>query len=292
MCAAPRLVLIALLLTACRPEEPGPQTTAPPTVTKAELRSAIDRTPRPLPDLRPAALGVAGTLTGQVSPTSPVGQAVSLAARVPLAAPGPGFRLPDAGRIAALGRVEVRLPPAPDLTGSERLTPLDWVREWGSFEPCAVNTLRVDSGEEGVRLTRVEVMTRNPAVETPPQGLGDALHGPSDLRLATSPIEAFVNVLPHAVTETREVSDRTGFLLHADGDVWLRGERRCVFPYVTRLEEADQYNLFLNLKLRRGWNVVRVRLDGGVPRGRLRVTELVVTGGAPDFIFQPERQPR
>lgn len=286
MCAAPRLILIALLLAACRPEEAVPETTAPPTVTEAELRSAIDRTPRPLPDLRPAALGVAGTLTGQVSPTYPVGQAVSLAA------PGSGFRVPDAGRIAAPGRVEVRLPPAPDLAGSERLTPLDWVREWGSFEPCAVDTLQVDSGQAKVRLTRVEVMTWNPEVDTSPQGLGDALHGPSNLRLATSPIEAFVNVLPHAVTETREVSDRTGFLLHADGDVWLRGERRCVFPYVTRLEEADQYNLFVNLKLHRGWNVVRVRLDGGVPRGRLRVTELVVTGGAPDFTFQPKGQLR
>ncbi|MDL2344561.1 hypothetical protein QOL99_10375 [Deinococcus sp. MIMF12] len=154
-----------------------------------------------------------------------------------------------------------------------------------------MDTLQLPSGQEEVRLTRVEVMTRNPEVNAPPPGLGDALHGPSDLRLATSPVEAFVNVWPYAVKETKEVSDRTGFLLHADGDVWLRGERRCVFPYVTRLEEAEQYNLFVNLKLRPGWNVVRVRLGGGVPRSQLKVTELVVTGGAASFSFQPDGQP-
>lgn len=291
MHAVPRLTLIALLLTSCRPEEPDPQPSPAAVVSEAALLAAIDRTAQPLPDLRPAALGKAGTLTGQVSPRYPVGQLVSLAARVPLAAQRTGFRLPDAGRITEPGRVEVRLPSARDLTGSERLTPLEWVREFNIFEPCAVDTLQLSSGQEGVRLTRVEVMTRNPEVEAPSQGVGDTLNGLSDLRLATSPVEAFVNVLPYTVTETKKVSDRTGFLLHADGDVWLRGERRCVFPYVTRLEDAEQFNLFVNLKLRRGWNVVRVRLDGGMPRRQLKVTELVVTGGAADFTFQPDGQP-
>lgn len=121
------LLAFTALLTACRPEEPAPETTVPTTVTEAELLAAVDCTPHPLPNIRSAALGVAGTLTGRVSPTYPVGQAVSLAARVPLAPPefpGPGFRWPDAGRIVAPGWVKVRLPPAPDLTGSE------WVPPW------------------------------------------------------------------------------------------------------------------------------------------------------------------
>lgn len=279
------LLAFTVLLTACRPEESVPETTVPTTVTEAELLAAVDRTPHPLPDLVPAALGEAGTLTGPASPRFPVGQAVFLGWPRP-----DGTRVPGAGRIPEPGRVEVHLPPEPDLRRREQLTALEWVREFNSFEPCAVTTLQVSSGQEGVRLTRVDVTTRTPEPNGA-SGVGDASAGPTDLRFATEPPPEFVNVLPHALTETREVSERTGFLLHADGDVWLRGERRCVFPYVARLEDADQYNLFVNLKLRRGWNVVRVRLDGGGPRGQLKVTELVVTGGAADFTFQPDGQP-
>lgn len=281
------LLAVTAFLTACRPEEPVPETTAPSTVTEADLLAAIDRTPHPLPDLRPAVLGEAGTLTGPTSPLFPVGQAVFLGWPSPSPA---GSAVSGAGRILEPGRVEVHLPPEPGPSGRERPTALEWVREFNIFEPCAVDTLRVDSGQEDVRLARVEVTTRNPELNVA-SGMGDALADPTDLRFATEPPPAFVNVFPHVLTETREVSDRTGFLLHADGDVWLRGERRCVFPYVTRLEDADQYNLFVNLKLRRGWNVVRVRLDGGVPRGRLKITELVVTGGAASFSFQPDGRP-
>lgn len=283
-----RLVLLLAftgLLTACWPEEPAPETTAPSTVARADLRAAIDRTPRPLPDLVPAALGGAGILTGPISPRFPVEQAVFLGWPRPEGARGPG-----AGRIPEPGRVEVHLPPEPDSSRRERPTALKWVREFNIFEPCAVDTLQVSSGQEGVRLTHVDVTTRTPELNGA-SGVGDASAGPTDLRFATEPPPEFVNVLPHALTETRAVSDRTGFLLHADGDVWVRGERRCVFPYVARLEDADQCNLFVNLKLRRGWNVVRVQLDGSVPRGQLKVTELVVTGGAADFTFQPDGQP-
>lgn len=279
------LLAFMALLTACRPEESVPETTVPTTVTEAELLAAVDRTPHPLPDLVPAALGEAGTLTGPASPRFVMGQAVFLGWPSP-----EGALVPGAGHIAEQGRVKVHLPPEPDLRSRERPTALEWVQEFNIVEPCAVDTLQVSSGQESVRLTRVDVTARNPELNGA-SGVGDALAGPSDLRLATSPVEAFVNVWPYAVKETKEVSDRTGFLLHADGDVWLRGERRCVFPYVTRLEEAEQYNLFVNLKLRRGWNVVRVQLDGSVPRGQLKVTELVVTGGAADFAFQPDGRP-
>lgn len=56
------LLSCTLLLTAC----PGNTTPPPPTppVDEATLIAVIDRTPKPLPDLRPAGLGEAGTLGG------------------------------------------------------------------------------------------------------------------------------------------------------------------------------------------------------------------------------------
>ncbi|WP_019008621.1 hypothetical protein [Deinococcus aquatilis] len=277
------LLSCTLLLTAC-PGDTTPPPPAPP-VDEATLIAAIDRTPKPLPDLRPAGLGEAGTLGGATSAAFPLGQAISLEARLTQFSPGPAFRLPDAGRITAAGRAEVRLPAAPDLAGSERLTALEWAREFNAFEPCAVNTLQVDPGQEGVRITRVDAVTRNPAARTRAPGVTDMRAGTSDPRPDFSPQPAFANVWPVKLTDTWDISEETGYLIHADGNVRLRGELRCVFSSVTRLQDATQYNLFVNLDLRRGWNVIRRRLDGSVPHGTLEIVDLALSGGAGDFTF-------
>jgi hypothetical protein len=275
------LLACTLLLTACPGTIPPPD----PPVDEATLIAAIDRTPKPLPELRPTGLGEAGTLGGTTSTQFPLGQAIALEARPTRSSPGPAFRLPDAGRITARGRAEVRLPAAPDLTGSERLTALDWAREFNAFEPCAVNTLQVEPGQEGVRLTRVDAVTRNPSAWTAASGVGDTRAGTSDPRPDFSPPPPFANVWPSRLIDTWEVTEETGYLVHADGDVRLRGEVRCVFSSVTRLQDATQYNLFVNLNLRRGWNVVRRRLDGSVPHGTLEIVDLALSGGAGDFAF-------
>lgn len=282
-------LLTPLLLTACihDRQDPGPPAPPSPQVGEADLIAAIDLTPRPLPPLRTAALGEAGLLRGPTSTGFSVGQSITLAARPAPDSPGSAFRLPDAGRITVRGQAEVQLPAAPDLTRSERLTALEWVREYNSFEPCAVNSLRVDPGQEAVRLTRVDVITRNPPVRTQSPGVGDTLHGPSDLQPASTPPPAFLNVWPYRLIDTRDVTEDTGDLVYADGDVTVRGELRCVFRYVSRVEDATQYNLFVNLELRRGWNVVRRRFDAGVPRGTLKIADRLLTGGAGDFRFEP-----
>lgn len=283
------VLLTPLLLTACihDRQDPGPPAPPSPQVGEADLIAAIDLTPRPLPPLRAAALGEAGLLRGPTSTGFSVGQPITLAARPAPGSPGSAFRLPEAGRITVRGQAEVQLPAAPDLTRSERLTALEWVRESNPFEPCAVNSLRVDPGQEAVRLTRVDVITRNPPVRSQSQGVGDALAGGGDLTPATSPPPSFVNVWPYRLIDTRDVTEQTGDLIHADGDVTVRGELRCVFRYVTRVEDATQYNLFVNLELRRGWNVVRRRFDAGVPRGTLEIADTLLTGGAGDFSFVP-----
>jgi hypothetical protein len=66
--------------------------------------------------------------------------------------------------------------------------------------------------------------------------------------------------------------------------VRLRGELRCVFGPGSNLGDAIQYNLFVNLDLRQGWNVIR-RLDGSVPRGTLKIVDKALSGGAGDFTF-------
>ncbi|MCP2014784.1 hypothetical protein L1280_001936 [Deinococcus sp. HSC-46F16] len=281
-------LLTPLLLTACihDRQDPGPPLPPSPQVEEADLIAAIDLTLKPLPTLRTAALGEPGLLRGPTSTGLPVGQSIILAARPAPDAPGTAFRLPDAGRIPTRGQAEVQLPAAPDLTRSERLTALEWARTYNSFEPCAVNTLRVDPGQEGVRLTRVDAITRNPSVRSQSQGVGDTLAGGGDLTPATSPPPSFVNVWPYRLIDTWDVTEDTGDLVYADGDVTLRGELRCVFKYVSRVEDATQYNLFVNLELRRGWNVVRRRFDAGVPRGTLKIADKLLTGGARDFTFE------
>lgn len=206
-------------------------------------------------------------------------------ARLTQFSPGPAFRWPDAGRITARGRAEVRLPAAPDLAGSERLTALEWAREFNAFEPCAVNTLRVEPGQEGVRITRVDAVTRNPAAQTGASGVADTRAGTPDPHPDFSPPPAFANVWPVKLIDTWDVSEETGYLIYAEGDVRLRGELRCVFGSVTRLQDAIQYNLFVNLDLHRGWNVVRRRMDGTVPHGILEIVDLALSGGAGDFTF-------
>ncbi|MEW6423105.1 MAG: hypothetical protein AB1511_15530 [Deinococcota bacterium] len=275
------LLSCTLLLTAC----PGPTPPPEPPVDEATLIAAIDRTPKPLPDLRPAALGEAGTLSGPTSTTFPLGQAVSLEARLTQFSPGPAFRQPDAGRITAPGRAEVRLPAAPDLASSERLTALEWARTFNAFKPCAVNTLQVDPGQESVRITRVDAVTRNPAARTGASGVTDMRAVTPDPQPDFSPQPALANVWPFRLIDTGEISEETGYLIHADGDVRLQGELRCVFSSVTRLQDAVQSNLFVNLDLRRGWNVIRRRLDTGVPRGTLQIVDLALSGGAGDFTF-------
>jgi len=282
------LLSCALLLTACPRDSNGPGPyPPPPLVDEAALIAAIDRTPRPLPDLRPAALGEAGILEGPTDTRFPVSQTILIVAVPSRSSPKTAFQLLDAGRITARGRAMVRLPAAPDLTGSERLTALEWAREFNAFEPCAVNTLQVDPGQEGVRLTRVDAVTRNPTAQAGLPGVRDTLAGTSGPRPDFSPPPAFAKVWPFKLTDTREVTEETGYLVHADGDVRLRGELRCVFSSVTRLQDATQYNLFVNLELRQGWNVVRRRLDGSVPRGTLKIVDLALSGGAGDFTFGP-----
>jgi hypothetical protein len=194
------LLSCTLLLTAC-PGNTTPPPPAPP-VDEATLIAAIDRTPKPLPDLRPAGLGEAGTLGGPTSTQFPLGQAISLEARLTQFSPGPAFRWPDAGRITARGRAEIRLPAAPDLAGSERLTALEWAREFNAFKPCAVNTLQVAPDQEGVRLTRMDAVTRNPAAQTGASGVADTRAGTPDPHPDFSPPPAFANVWPVKLTDT------------------------------------------------------------------------------------------
>ncbi|UQN10563.1 hypothetical protein [Deinococcus sp. QL22] len=260
--------LAPLLLTAC--VKPGPVLPPEPYVEIADLLAAVNLTPRALPALEPAALGRSGTLSGPTLPQFPVGQAVYLSS--------PGMTWPgvEVGRIVSRGQVELQLRELAHLPSTGQQSALAFARGFNTSTPCAVDTVKTKAGQENVQLTRVDILTRNRSVSAA------AL-----LQPLTSPIPEFVNVLPYLAINTKLSGENRGLLVYAAADVEIQGEMRCISSYVTRLEDATQFNLSVNLDLRQGWNLIRERINGVPPQGKVDIIEVLLSGSASDYSFRP-----
>lgn len=282
-----RWLALPLLLAACVRTEPTGEEPLK-TVTEAEIRAAIDLRPATLPELAPAALGLAGVVETQTRPDFKVGQAVYLTRQVHRSAQNP----PPVGQIVAPGRVRLNLPAAPDLTQGETLGPLTWAQKFVFYDICALKTLRVGDGQEGVRLTqfvvtafRPDLAGISPVTQNSSYGLGDQIAGsqPGQYHYATSPIPDYLQVLPYTALSTQTEYASQGQLVYADGDVTLKGELRCANRYVSELATAEQYNLRLHVELKKGWNSVGIHSRPVLPRGTLNIQETTVTGQASAF---------
>lgn len=280
------IAALPLILTACL-NSPDQVIEPPKLLTEAEIKAAIDLRPATMPDLTPAFLGTSGTFETQTAPKFKVGQSVYLSQQV--------YRtnqtIPAAGQIVATGRVKVTLPAAPDHTQGETLKPLAFAQQFVIYDTCALNTLQLGAGQETVNLTKFTVSALRPDIALKPKtfGRGDQIveTQPSELRFVTSPIPDFARVLPYLAVDTKTEYEYQAQLVFADADVSIKGELRCANKWVTTIESADQYNLRINLDLKKGWNSVRVQSQPVLPKGKLDIQQLTVTGQAATFTPVP-----
>lgn len=269
------------LLTACL-HAPDPVVEPPKLPTEAEIKAAIDLRPATIPELLPAFLGPSGTFETQTSSNFKVGQPVYLTRQV--------YRTnlipPEVGQIVATGIVRVNLPAAPDLAHGETLKPLDFARQFVIFDTCALNTLQLGEGQEATNLTKftVSALMSNFATQKT-FGRGDQIveTKPSELRFATSPAPDYIQVLPYLATSTQSEYEYRSQLVYADAEVTIKGELRCADKWVSNIETARQYNLLINLDLKKGWNSVRVQSQPVLPKGKLNIQQVTVTGQAAAF---------